>query len=71
MVGGCYGNLGVKGIFMIFAAKVVLGGQGIKFVIIAIGITITIAIQQFKKVIINSGPAFGLIFALKLFIFIN
>jgi len=47
--------------------------QGIRFVIIAINITIiiAIAIRQFKKVIIDGGFAFGLIFALKLFVFIN
>ena len=45
IVGGYCGNLGVKNIFIIFAAKVVLGGQGIKFIIAIIGIAITIAIR--------------------------
>ena len=44
VVSGCYKNLGVKGIFIIFAAKMVLGGQGIKFITATISIAIAIAI---------------------------
>ena len=47
----------------------VSGGRGIKFITATIGIAIAITIRQFKGVIVNGGFAFGLIFALKLFVF--
>jgi len=44
VVSGYCGNPEIKGIFIIFAVRVVSGGQGIKFVTAAIGIAIAIAI---------------------------
>ena len=44
IINGYYKKLKIKDIFTIFAAKAVLGGQGIKFITIAIGIIIIITI---------------------------
>ena len=71
VVSGYCGNPEIRNIFIIFAAKVVSGGRGIKFITITINITIAITIRQFKRVIVNGGSAFSLIFAFKLFVFIN
>ena len=71
IVSGRCGNPEVKGIFTIFAAKIVSGGQGIKFITATINIAIAITIRQLKGIIVDGGSTFSFIFALKLFIFTN
>ena len=44
VISGCGRKLEIKGIFLIFAAKAVLNGRGIGFIIIAVSIAIAITI---------------------------
>ena len=44
VVGGYCKKLGIRGIFIIFAAKVVSGGRGIRFITAAINIVIAVTI---------------------------